>query len=130
MRQRLTRSTSFVMADYRKLRVWKKAYALAINAERTAKAIRDPDHRPLRSQLNRAAVSIATNIVEGRAKKTDRDFARFLGYALGSATELEHHVMIGRDVGVISGGDSASLLDQTVEVRKMLQGLINRLVGD
>ena len=118
------------MADYRKLRVWKKAYALAINAERVAKHIRDPDHRPLRSQLNRAAMSVATNIVEGRAKKSDRDFARFLGYALGSATELEHHVMIGRDVGVVSSSDSASLLDQTVEVRKMLQGLIDRLLGE
>ena len=118
------------MADYRKLRVWKKAYALAINAARVAKGIRDPDHKPLRSQLNRAAMSIATNIVEGRAKKSDRDFARFLSYSLGSATELEHHVMIGRDVGVITIADSTSLLDQTVEVRKMLQGLIGRLLGE
>ena len=115
------------MSDYKKLRVWRKAYALAINADRVASEIRDADHKPLRSQLNRAALSIPTNIVEGRAKPSDRDFARFLGYALGSATELEHHTMIGRDVGVISERDSASLLDQAIEVKKMLNALIDRL---
>ena len=115
------------MPDYRKLHVWKKAYALALNADRVATEIRDAAHKPLRSQLNRAALSIPTNIVEGRAKKTDRDFARFLGYALGSANELEHHVMIARDVNAISTADAKSLLDQTVEVRKMLHGLIDRL---
>jgi len=121
--------TSCGMADYRKLHVWKKAYALALNADRVATEIRDAAHKPLRSQLNRAALSVPTNIVEGRAKKTDRDFARFLGYALGSATELEHHVMIARDVGAISVSDAQSLLSQIVEVRKMLQGLIDRLLG-
>ena len=117
------------MADYRKLQVWKKAYALALNADRIATEIRDAAHKPLRSQLNRAALSIPTNIVEGRAKNSDKDFARFLGYALGSATELEHHVMIARDVGAVSGSDAKSLIDQAAEVRKMLHGLIDRLLG-
>ena len=117
------------MADYRKLQVWKKAYALALNADRVATEIRDAAHKPLRSQLNRAALSVPTNIVEGRAKKTDRDFARFLGYAVGSASELEHHVMIARDVGAISISDAQSLLTQIAEVRKMLHGLIDRLSG-
>jgi four helix bundle protein len=118
-----------LMPDYKKLRVWGKAYALAINAERVATAIRDPDHRPLRSQLNRAAMSIPANIVEGRAKLSDKDFARFLEYALGSANELEHHTMIGRDVGVIPESDSSSLLEQVIEVKRMLRALINRLRG-
>ena len=118
------------VADYKKLRVWKKAYALAINADRIATEIRSADHKPLRSQLNRAAMSIPTNIVEGRSKNSDRDFARFLTYALGSATELEHHLMIGRDVGAISRDDSASLLAQVVEVKRMLHGLIDRLLGE
>ena len=117
------------MADYKKLRVWTKAYALALNADRIAGEIRDADHKPLRSQLNRAALSIPTNIVEGRAKKSDRDFARFLGYALGSATELEHHIMVGRDVGVIRESDAASLISQVIEIKRMLHGLIDRLLG-
>ena len=115
------------MSDYKKLRVWRKAYALAINADRIASEIRDADHKALRNQLNRAALSIPTNIVEGRAKASDKDFARFLGYALGSAAELEHHTMVGRDVGVISESNSASLVSQAIEVKKMLNALIARL---
>ncbi len=115
------------MPDYRKLQVWRKAYALALNADRVATKIRDAAHKPLSGQLNRAALSIPTNIVEGRAKKSDKDFARFLGYAVGSASELEHHVMIARDVGVVSAADAKSLIDQAVEVRRMLHGLIDRL---
>ena len=118
------------MADHKKLRVWRMAYALAINADRVAADIRSVEHKALRSQLNRAAMSISTNIVEGRAKKSDRDFARFLGYALGSAAELEHHAMIARDVGAISEADAHSLISQVVEVKKMLHGLINRVLGE
>ena len=124
-----TAQTFSGMAEYKKLRVWKKAYALAINADRIANEIRDADHKPLRGQLNRAALSIPTNIVEGRAKSSDRDFARFLGYALGSATELEHHILIGRDVGAIPEADASSLLSQVIEIKRMLHGLIERLLG-
>jgi len=103
------------------------AYSIAINADRVATTIRDRDHKSLRNQLNRAAMSIAANIVEGRAKNSDKDFARFLDYAFGSASELEHHAMIARDVGAISDADCSLLVSQIVEVKKMLYGLIRRL---
>jgi len=119
--------TSFGMADFKKLRVWRKAHALALNADRIAAEIRGAIHKPLSVQMNRAAMSIPTNIVEGRGKRSDRDFARFLGYALGSATELEYHIMVARDVGAILRNDAASLLSQVIEVKKMLRGLIDRL---
>ena len=115
------------MADFKKLRVWRKAHALALNTDRVAREIRRADHKSLRSQMNRAAMSIPTNIVEGRGKRSDRDFARFLGYALGSATELEYHIMVARDVGAVAEDDAASLLSQVVEIKKMLRGLIDHL---
>ena len=115
------------MADFKKLRVWKKAHALALNADRVAAEIRGAAHNSLRSQLNRAAMSIPTNIVEGRGKKSDRDFARYLGYALGSACELEYHIILVRDVGEISEGDFNSLMRQVVDIKRMLHGLIDRL---
>ena len=117
------------MADFKKLRVWNKAHALALNAERVAAEIRDAGHKPLRSQLNRAAMSIPTNIVEGRAKKTDRDFARYLGYALGSACELEYHIILARDVGAMSEADFDTLMRQVVDIKPTLHGLIERLSG-
>ncbi len=115
------------MADFKKLRVWTKAHALALNAERVAAEIRNAAHKPLRSQLNRAAMSIPTNIVEGRGKKTDRDFARYLGYALGSACELEYHIILARDVGAMSESDFDSLMRQVVDIKRMLHGLIDKL---
>ena len=115
------------MADFKKLRVWNKAHALALNAERVASEIRDIAHKPLRAQLNRAAMSIPRNIVEGRSKKTDRDFARYLGYALGSACELEYHIILAHDVGAIPEQEFDALMRQVVDIKRMLHGLIERL---
>ena len=117
------------MADLKKLRVWKKAHALALNADRVALDIRKTAHRSLKSQLNRAAISIPTNIVEGRAKKSDADFARYLGYALGSANELEYHITLARDVGAMSEEDYKMILKQVIDVKRMLHGLIERLAA-
>ena len=116
-----------VMADFKKLRVWNKAHALALNAERVASEIREAAHKPLRAQLNRAAMSIPTNIVEGRSKKTDRDFARYLGYALGSACELEYHIILARDLGAIPEPEFDALMRQVVDIKRMLHGLIEKV---
>ena len=75
----------------------------------------------------RAAMSIPANIVEGSDQESRKDFGRFLRYAANSATELEYHLMIARDCRVISLNDFAALADRTVEVRKMLRGLLKRV---
>jgi four helix bundle protein len=115
------------MADFRKLHVWRKAHAMAVAAHRVAGRIRRRDHAPLKTQLIRSAMSVPTNIVEGRAQKSDREFGRFLKMALGSATELEYHLILGDEVGAISHEDFQSMLDQVVDVKKMLTGLLGRL---
>ena len=74
-------------------------------------------------------MSISANIAEGRTQKTDKDFARFLGYALGSTSEVEHHLIVARDTGAFKEADYIQLLAETVEVRKMLYGLIKRVSG-
>jgi four helix bundle protein len=71
--------------------------------------------------------SVPTNIVEGRGKKSDRDFAQFLGYALGSACELEYHIMVARDVGEMSRDDYSALHRQVIDIKRMLHGLIDKL---
>jgi four helix bundle protein len=115
------------MSDYRKLQVWRKAHALALDAHRVAARIRGSHYAPFRSQIIRAALSIPANIVEGREQKTDAGFARFLRIALGSTSELDYHLMAARDIQAISKGDYLSLSSQVVEVRMMLHGLIRRL---
>jgi four helix bundle protein len=115
------------MGDFKKLDVWRKAHGLALHAHRVATRIRGPQHLSLRSQIIRAAMSIPANIVEGRAQKGERDFGRFLGYALASASELEYHLIVARDIHVVSEEEFQLLTGRLVQVRKMLHGLLNLL---
>ncbi|MEX1186357.1 MAG: four helix bundle protein [Gemmatimonadaceae bacterium] len=115
------------MSDYKKLRVWRKAHSLAINAHRVASRMRGSQYSSFRSQVIRAAMSVPTNIVEGREQKGEAGFARFLRISLGSLSELEYHLLAGRDVGAISTSDHRSLSSQVEEVRMMLHGLVRKL---
>ena len=111
------------MAHFAKLVVWRKAHALALNVHDVAIRIRISTAASLRNQMIRAAMSVPANIVEGRGQKSQRDFVRFLGYALNSTSELEYHLIMARDTRVITINDFTSLRGQTIEVRKMLHGL-------
>jgi hypothetical protein len=71
-------------------------------------------------------MSVPTNIVEGRAQRSDKEFGRFLRVAFGSATELEYHLIMGNEIGAISYADFEPMLAQVIDVKKMLTGLINR----
>jgi four helix bundle protein len=115
------------MSDFKRLKVWGKAHALALNSHRVANGMRGSTHASLRNQLIRAAMSIPTNIVEGRGQKSELEFCRFLRYSLNSSAELEYHLIVGHDIGAISVTDFLSLRTQTIEVEKMLHGLLNRL---
>jgi four helix bundle protein len=119
-----------IMADFKKLHVWQKAHALALHAHRTAAGIRRSHDLSLRSQIVRAAMSIPANIVEGRRQESQKDFARFLRYALNSGCELEYHLIIARDIGVLSESEFSSLESEAIEVRRMLHGLLNRIRVD
>lgn len=115
------------MSDYKKLRVWRKAHSLAINAHRVANRIRGQQYATFRNQIIRSAMSVPTNIVEGREQKSEAGFARFLRISLGSLSELEYHLLAGRDIGAISTNDHQSLSNQVEEVRMMLHGLMRTL---
>jgi four helix bundle protein len=118
------------MSDYKKLSVWRKAHALALNVHRVAVKLRGPEHASLRSQMKRASMSIPTNIVEGVGQQSRKEFARFLGIALNSSSELEYHITVARDIEAIEAADFHSLIAQTIEVRKMLHGLQKRVLSD
>jgi len=117
----------FGMSDFKKLVVWQKAHALALHAHRSAMGIRESRYASLRSQIIRSAMSIPTNIVEGRRQESERDFARFLRYSLNSAYELEYHLMFAREIDVIPDEEGHSLLAELVQVRRMLHGLLKRI---
>ena len=115
------------MSDYRKLQVWRKAHAMALDAHRTATRIRGQQYATFRNQIIRSAMSVPTNIVEGRDQKTDAGFVRYLRIAIASASELEYHLLAARDIRAISKSEHLALSSQVVEVRMMLHGLVRRL---
>jgi four helix bundle protein len=115
------------VSDFKKLLVWQKAHALALNTHRAASRIRRAHDVALRSQIIRAAMSIAANIVEGRSQKSEKEFVRFLNIALNSGVELEYHLVVARDIEAMSDVDFAELLQQVIEVRRMIHGLMNRI---
>jgi four helix bundle protein len=117
------------VSDFKKLVVWRKAHSLALSVRRVATTIRGADNASLRNQLIRAAMSVPTNIVEGTGQKTGKEFARFIGIALNSASELEYHLMMARDDRVIGLSEAKSLASRTIEVRKMLHGLQNAVLA-
>jgi four helix bundle protein len=118
------------MSDFKKLRVWRKAHALALNARRMSAQLKGADRVALRTQVVRAAMSIPTNIVEGRGQTSPKEFARFLKIALNSSSELEYHLIVARDSGAIDQRAFLSILEQVQGVRMMLHGLLKRLTSD
>jgi four helix bundle protein len=113
--------------DFKKLDVWQRAHALSLAVHRATAGMRNAELSSLRSQTFRAAMSIPANIAEGRRQSSDRQFSRYLGYALNSSSELEHHLIVARDLNAIGENQFDSLVSQTITVRKMLFGLLKRL---
>jgi len=117
------------MRDFRNLKVWEKAHRLTLDVYRMTKEFPRDEQFGLTSQIRRAAVSIGANIAEGSGKKSRPDLARFLQMGLGSASELEYHLLLSRDLGYLSAANQEKLFSQVVEVKKMLTGFIDYLCG-
>jgi four helix bundle protein len=115
------------MTDFKRLKVWEKAHAVAVDCHKLAKDMRPQLYAPLQNQLVRSAASVPTNIAEGSRQVSRKDFARFLRYAVNSNTELEYQIILARDIDAIPESASETLLPAIEEVRKMLYGLLRRI---
>jgi four helix bundle protein len=119
-----------MMAFRRRLLVLDKAHSLLVDIDRVIPGIHRAHHQPLKMQLAKSALSTSSNIAEGRAKRSEREFVRFLGIALGSAGELQHQLQAAVDCSAITPDEGTALGEKAEEVAKMLQGLINRIRDD
>ena len=118
------------MQDFRNLLVWQKAHRLAVDVDHKTKSAVRLDRSGCISQARRAALSIPSNVAEGCGRQTNRDFAKFLQIAIGSASELEYQIQFALDTALISSSDCKALGEQVVEVRRMLYGLLRRVQDD
>jgi four helix bundle protein len=115
------------MRDFRELKVRHKAHALTLDVYRATKLFPKEELYGLTSQIRRAAASIGANFAEGSGKNSRPDLARFLQIALGSASELEYHLLLSRDLGYLVPEMCEELSKQAVETKKMLSGFIQYL---
>src|SRR5947208_17089846 len=112
------------MSDFKDLKVWHKAQAMALATHPVACKIRGAGGSGKRTQMINAAFSVPTNIVESRGQSTKREECRYLRMAINSSTELEYHLLTALELRDISRSDCEMLTAKLVEVRKMLYGLI------
>jgi four helix bundle protein len=111
------------MQDFRQLRVWRRAHAFAVDARRATSAFPRTGYSELKSQITRAADSIASNIVEGAGAATRKEFARFLDISIKSASEADYRLELAHDVGVLPYRVWRRLAREVGEIRKMLFAL-------
>jgi four helix bundle protein len=115
------------MQDFRQLKVWQKAHELALAIYKTSRDFPREERYGVTSQIRRSTASIAANLAEGRCRRTDRDFGRFVGIALGSASETEYYLLLSHDLGFIDSACYQALAIQAEEVKRMLSALYDRL---
>lgn len=115
------------MKDYKKLNVWHKAHENVLNVYRLTKNFPKEEQFGLISQLRRAIISVANNIVEGCGKHTEKDFVNFLQIALGSCQESEYLLMLSFELEYLKKSDYDKISSQVGEVKAMLISLIKKL---
>ena len=113
--------------NFRNYPVWQQAVEYATKMYKITSDMPYFEKKGLCDQLQRAAVSISSNVAEGSARTSDSEFAHFLDIALGSAYEVETQLLISKNVGYIDINIYNQLLDELISIEKQLTGLVNSI---
>ena len=113
--------------NFREYKVWQDAVAYATSVYKITSQMPYFEKKGLCDQLQRAVVSISSNIAEGAAKPSDADFARFLDTALGSAYEVETQLLISKNVGYIDDALYSDMTKSLMEIERQLSAFIRRI---
>lgn len=116
--------------DFHELKVWQKAHQLTLAVYQATAAFPREERYGLTSQLRRASSSVGANLAEGCGWNGDAEFARFCSIAMGSASELEYHLLPARDLKLLQPADYDQLAPPATGVKRMLAGLLQRLNAD
>ena len=118
------------MKDFRQLKVWEKSHQLALAIYKATKQFSKEELYGLTSQIRRSSMSIPTNIAEGCGRNTDKEFARFLQIAMGSASETEYQLILARDLEFLTKDEHEKLHSEVEEVKRMLASLLKTIRAD
>lgn len=111
------------MKDFKDLKVWRLSHELRLKVYRISRSFPRDEIFGITSQVRRSASSIPANIAEGSGRKSDRELVRFLQIARGSASELEYHLILARDLEYLKTAEFNKLIRQLEPVQKMLTSL-------
>ena len=112
--------------DFTDLDAWKKAHELALGIYRLTSLFPKSETFALTSQIQRAAVSITSNIAEGFGRQTMREKVQFYYQAQGSLTEVKSQLILSRDLKYISPQEFDKIMSTLVIAHKLLQGLLRK----
>ena len=115
------------MKNFRDLQVWERAHKLTLEAYKTTQGFPREELYGLTSQIRRSSASIGANIAEGCGRRGNGEFHRFLQNAMGSASELEYHILLAHDLGILPQPKFKDLNTNIVEVKRMLSALIRKV---
>ena len=118
------------MRNYRDLKVWSRAHELTISVYSETRAFPRDEIYGLTSQIRRACISIEANLAEGCGRRGDPELARFVRISMGSASELDCHFLLARDLGFLGTETHLHLSEQLEEVRRMLTDFLQSIEKD
>lgn len=113
--------------DHRRLRVFQLADELIIEVYRSTQVFPTDERFGLRAQIRRAAVSVATNLVEGCTRRTTNDYRHFVTISLGSASEVRYLLDLAHRLDYLSAEDAQGLVAHYGRLVRSLQELVNKL---
>ena len=109
---------------FRDLKCWQKAFDLTLSIYRATGSFPEDETYGLTSQLRRAAVSVVSNIAEGKGRFSDKELLQFLSVAKGSLFEVETHLLLAERLGYVNAEQAAELASRAGETGRLLNGLI------
>ena len=115
------------MKGFRDLKVWEKAHHLTLQVYKATASFPKEEMFGLTSQIRRAAASIPANIAEGCGRSGDAELGRFLQIAMGSASELEYHLLLTRDLSLLAEKDYGQLTLEVTEIKRMVASFTQKL---
>jgi len=110
--------------NYKELLVWQKAHQMTLDIYNATGSFPKEELYGLTSQLRRSAASIGANIAQGSGRRSNNEICRFLQIARGSASEVEYHLLLARDLKFLREEDFQKLSRQADELQRMLTALI------
>jgi four helix bundle protein len=115
------------MKNFKELKVWERSHCLTLAIYRITAAFPSEELYGLTSQMRRASASVAANIAEGCGRQGDAELARFLQISMGSASELEYHLLLAHDLSLLKTEKYTSLVEEVCEGKRMLTSFIIKL---